>query len=82
MSVPTDGLTEFWMVKSIKPEFSVNVLGISKTLTFEGLADGCVGVSLWFKEKEAALDYANGDESLLERGTPQEAGEAAAEMTA
>lgn len=53
---------KLYMVSAIKETAVVSAMGIKKELSFSSLADGCVGVSLWFDTEENAKKYAPGAE--------------------
>lgn len=56
------------MVNSIKPDITVSVMGQEKTLPCSDLADGCIGVSLWFDTLENAVAYGE-DGDVITHGT-------------
>ena len=54
---------EAHMVATIRQTLTVSVMGKSLELPLSDLADGCIGVSLWFDTLENAVEYAeDGDE--------------------
>lgn len=56
------------MVNSIKPDITVSIMGQNKTLPCSDLADGCIGVSLWFDTMENAVAYGE-DGDVITQGT-------------
>lgn len=56
-----------YMVNSIKKELTVSVLGTDRDLPLKDLADGCIGVSLWFDNIEHAKKWAE-DENTISVG--------------
>lgn len=65
-SQPKDSksLIPAYMVHAIKQELYVQVMGQRVPLTVAGLADGCIGVSLWFDTLAHAAEY-GGPEAKL-----------------
>jgi hypothetical protein len=57
-----------YMVNSIKSDITVSVMGQNKTLPCSDLADGCIGVSLWFDTMENASAYGE-DGDYISPGT-------------
>ena len=53
-----------YAVNTLKSNMKVEVMGLTLPLGLNW-ADGMVGAIPVFKDKESALAYANGDESLL-----------------
>jgi len=59
--------TKIYLVNKLKQNIEVHDnWGNSHTLPCSDLADGCIGVSLWFKDKETAMEYGECQESDLE----------------
>ena len=54
------------MVNSIKQTVSVTVLGKEVELSLSDLADGCIGVSLWFDTEENAIAWADNEDTITE----------------
>jgi hypothetical protein len=61
-----------FMVSSIKQTATVDVWNQKVELPFSGLADGCVGVSLWFDTLENALAYTDNDGTEIQAGQYEE----------
>ena len=61
----TKSLTDAWLVGSLKQTVYVSVLGREVPLEVKDLADGCVGVSLWFDTLEHATEYAGDKDEIL-----------------
>jgi len=54
---------EAYMVSTITQTLTVSIMGKEVELPLKDLADGCIGVSLWFDTLEDAVEYAgDGDE--------------------
>lgn len=46
------------MVNSIKQDVTIIAMGKEVDLPLKDLADGCIGVSLWFDTRKHALEWA------------------------
>lgn len=53
-----------YMVDSIKVNATVNVMGKEIQLPLSDLADGCIGVSLWFDTIEHATEWADDNDKI------------------
>ena len=53
-----------YAVNTLKTDITVDVMGLQRQMELNW-ADGMVGAIPVFKDKESALAYANGDESLI-----------------
>ena len=53
-----------YAVNTLKTDITVDVMGLERPMELNW-ADGMVGAIPVFKDKESALAYANGDESLI-----------------
>lgn len=61
-TIDNEELSKAYMVNSIKQEVTVQVMGGQIDLPLKDLADGCIGVSLWFDTIEHAKEWgADGD---------------------
>lgn len=49
------------MVQLMKPTITVSTFGINKELPCSDIADGCVGISLWFESEESAKKWGGED---------------------
>lgn len=49
------------MWNKTQPDITVSIMGQNKTLPCSDLADGCIGVSLWFDTMENAVAYGEND---------------------
>jgi len=59
---------EAHMVATIRQTLTVSVMGKSLELPLSDLADGCIGVSLWFDTMENAVAYGE-DGDVITQGT-------------
>lgn len=59
-----------YMVNTIKQDVTVMVMGQEKQLPLKDLADGCIGVSLWFDTQEHAIAWAE-DGDFISKGNFQ-----------
>jgi len=50
---------------SLKESVTVEVMGLRAEVPLTGLADGCIGCCLVFKDKESAAEYA-GDGGVIQ----------------
>lgn len=55
-----------YMVNSIKQDVTISVVGKEVNLPLCDLADGCIGVSLWFDTKEHALEWGQDGDVISE----------------
>lgn len=53
-----------YAVNTLKTDITVDVMGLERPMELNW-ADGMVGAIPVFKDKESAIAYANGDESLI-----------------
>lgn len=51
------GAAKAYMVNSLKTDITVSVMGKEVDLPVKDIADGCVGVSLWFDSIDSAKDW-------------------------
>ena len=58
-------MSKIYLVDSLKTTISINVMGKEKQLSCNGLADGCVGISLWFDSEKSAKKYGGKKAYLL-----------------
>jgi hypothetical protein len=54
------------MVAGLRTSVSVQILNDIVELPVKNIADGCIGVSLWFKNKKDAYNYAEDDLDVIE----------------
>ncbi len=56
--------TRIVMVQLMKPTITVSSFGMEKPLECSDIADGCVGISLWFDSEENAKKWGGEDADL------------------
>jgi deoxyhypusine synthase len=54
-----------YMVGSMREDITVSAMGREMPLSISGLADGCIGVSLWFDTYKNAEAYRSGEEEII-----------------
>ena len=59
-------MSKAYMVNSIKQDVTINAMGKEVNLPLSDLADGCIGVSLWFDTKKHALEWAQDGDVISE----------------
>lgn len=58
---------EAYLVSLLKTKLSISVLGKEIPLEVKDIADGCVGVSLWFDTFEHAIKW-GGEDCAIKKG--------------
>ncbi len=55
---------EMYLVNSMKQTLTVVAMGIERDLPLKGVAEGCIGVSLWFDTLEHAKAWGGDDAEI------------------
>ncbi len=63
-----------YLVSTLATDAQISVFGIKNSVGLSGLAEGCVGVSLWFDTRKHAEEYLGeeGDKEIILSGTYEE----------